>query len=141
MLDIEPYLVELIKKLAEIRTPIITTQGLELANSLISGTSIIDEVVAWKRDNCAAFQKNGTIKLGKRFWAANIRRNRHLIRSKEEVKFDNECTQWCPYLNMEEMYIEIYEDLCSTGLACEHPESLWRNKEGTLSAMWRKHLG
>jgi hypothetical protein len=83
MLNIETYLVELIMKLVEMRTPITTIQGLELANSLISGTSIIDKVVAWKRDNCAAFQKNGTIKLGKSYWAALMRRNRHLIRSKK----------------------------------------------------------
>jgi hypothetical protein len=67
MLDIEPYLVELVTKLAEMRTPITTTQGLELANSLISGTSTIDKVVARKRDNCAAFRKNGVIKLGKSY--------------------------------------------------------------------------
>ncbi len=33
---------------------------------------------------------------------------------------------------MEKMYNDIYKDLCSTGLACEHPESLWRNKEGEI---------
>jgi len=37
MEDVEPYLVELIKKLAKMRTPITTSQGLELANSLIKG--------------------------------------------------------------------------------------------------------
>jgi hypothetical protein len=40
MEDIEPYLVELIKKLAEMRTPVTTAQGLELANSLIKGKSV-----------------------------------------------------------------------------------------------------
>jgi hypothetical protein len=37
-IDIEPYHVELIIKLANMHTPITTSQGLELANSLISGT-------------------------------------------------------------------------------------------------------
>jgi len=37
MEDVEPYLVELIKKLAEMRTPVTTAQGLELANFLIKG--------------------------------------------------------------------------------------------------------
>jgi hypothetical protein len=37
MEDIEPYLVELIKKLADMRTPITTSQGLQLANLLIEG--------------------------------------------------------------------------------------------------------
>jgi hypothetical protein len=37
MEDVEPYLVELIKKHAEMRTPVTTAQGLELANFLIKG--------------------------------------------------------------------------------------------------------
>jgi hypothetical protein len=39
MEDVEPYLVELIKKLASMRTPVTTAQGLALANSLIEGNS------------------------------------------------------------------------------------------------------
>jgi hypothetical protein len=78
MLDIKPYLNrELITKFAEMRTSITFTQGLELANSLISGTSTIDKLVAW-RDNCAAFCKNGMMKLGKSYWTTFMRRRRHL---------------------------------------------------------------
>ncbi len=40
MLEVEPYLMELIIKLADMRTPITTSQGLQLANSLIKGTSV-----------------------------------------------------------------------------------------------------
>ena len=39
MEDVEPYLVELIKKLASMQTLVTTAQGLELANSLIEGKS------------------------------------------------------------------------------------------------------
>jgi hypothetical protein len=39
MLEVEPYLVELILKLAEMRQPITTSQSLQLVNSLINGTS------------------------------------------------------------------------------------------------------
>jgi hypothetical protein len=39
MEDVEPYLVELIKKLASMWTPVTTAQGLELTNSLIEGKS------------------------------------------------------------------------------------------------------
>jgi len=37
MEDVEPYLIELIKKLASMRTPITTAQGLALTDSLIEG--------------------------------------------------------------------------------------------------------
>jgi hypothetical protein len=37
--DIEPFLIELIKKLASMQTPVTTAQGLELMNTLIEGKS------------------------------------------------------------------------------------------------------
>jgi hypothetical protein len=33
---------------------------------------------------------------------------------------------------MEEMYLEIYKNLHSAGIACEHPEALWRDKNGDV---------
>jgi hypothetical protein len=45
MLEVEPYLVKLIIKLADMRTPISTSQGLQLTNSLIKGTSIEEKVI------------------------------------------------------------------------------------------------
>jgi hypothetical protein len=48
MLEVEPYLVELIIELTDMRTPIGTSQGLQLANSLIKGTSVEEKVIQWK---------------------------------------------------------------------------------------------
>jgi hypothetical protein len=48
MAEVEPYLVELIIKLADMRTPITTAQGLELANSIISNTSVEETIIGWK---------------------------------------------------------------------------------------------
>jgi hypothetical protein len=132
MIEIEPYLVELIIKLSSMRMPITSSQGLELANSLIAGTSTERKVVEWKKKNCAAFRVNGTNKLGKGYWQAFLRRNKHLIRGKKSVKFDDKRAQWCTYDNMLDMYTEVYKDLCSAGLACEHEEPVWRNAEGEI---------
>jgi hypothetical protein len=41
---------------------------LELANSLISGTSTKEKVTAWKNKYFAAFQANGKKKLRKGYW-------------------------------------------------------------------------
>ncbi len=48
MLGIEPHLVELIIQLASMRCPINVTTGLQLANSLIAGTPIAEQLVKWK---------------------------------------------------------------------------------------------
>ncbi len=79
MMEIEPYLVELIIKLASMCMPITSSQGLELANSLIAGTFNEDKVIAWKKKYCAAFHIKGMKKLGKGYWQAFLRRNKHLI--------------------------------------------------------------
>jgi hypothetical protein len=61
-----------------------------------------------------------------------LRRNGHLIRSKKAVKFDNKRAEWCYYLNIQEMYEEIYKNLFTAGIACEHPEPLWRDENGNV---------
>jgi hypothetical protein len=33
---------------------------------------------------------------------------------------------------MQEMYQEIYKNLCSAGIACELPEARWRDKNGEV---------
>jgi hypothetical protein len=45
MLEVEPYMVQLIINLADMRTPISTSQGLQFANSLIKGTSVEEKVI------------------------------------------------------------------------------------------------
>jgi len=68
MAQVEPYLVELIDQLAKMRAPVSTKQGLELANSLINGTSTQEDVLRWKQKNCDSFRQNGKIELGKNYW-------------------------------------------------------------------------
>jgi hypothetical protein len=110
MLQVEPYLVELIIKLAEMRQPITTSQGLQVANSLINGTSTKKTVIEWKSRNCHAFKTGkGKFELSEGYWRGFMTRNSHLIRAKKAVKFDNKRAQWCNYLNMYEMYEEIYK--------------------------------
>jgi len=141
MLELEPYLVELIKKLADMRTPVTTAQGLELANSLIEGKSTQKQLIDWKSKNCHAYKMKGTVKLGKSYWRNFLRRNSHLIRQKKAVKFENKRAQWCNYLNMEEMYQEIYQNLCSAGIACKHSEAVWRNKDGEVVEQQEQAFG
>jgi hypothetical protein len=132
MAEVEPYLVDLIKKLAGMRTPISTSQGLELANLLIEGKSIQKEVLKLKTKNDHAYKLHGSVKLVYSYWQNFLKRNSHLIRAQKTVNFDCKRADWCNYLNMEEMYQEIYRNLCSAGIACEHPEELWRDKNGEV---------
>ncbi len=58
-----------------------------------------------------------------------MKRNKHIIRSKKGVKFDNKRAH---YLNMQEMYDKIYKDLVSAGLTCAYLKPLWRNEKGKV---------
>jgi hypothetical protein len=42
---------------------------------------------------------------------------------------------------MEEMYQEINKNLCSTGIACEHPEAQWRERNGEVVETEEKAFG
>jgi hypothetical protein len=68
MSEIELYIVELAIKLAEMRVPITSKQGLQLANSLINGTSFQESVLLWKQKNCEAFRERGNKELGPGYW-------------------------------------------------------------------------
>jgi hypothetical protein len=70
-----------------------------------------------------------------------MRRNNHLIRAKKAVKFDNKWARWCNYLNMHEMYEEIYKNLCTNGLAAAYPEPLLRNEKGEVVEEEEKAFG
>jgi len=71
-------------------------------------------------------------KLGLGYWKSFLKRNEDVIRTKKAVKFDNKRADWCTYQNMQEMYEEIYKNLCGAGLACKHPEPLWRDENGEV---------
>jgi len=74
-------------------------------------------------------KQNTAMAIGLNFF---LKQNSHLIRANKTVKFDSKRADWCNYLIMEEMYQEIYKNLCSTGIACEHPEAQWRDKNGEV---------
>jgi hypothetical protein len=63
-----------------------------------------------------------------------LKRNKNLIRSKKAVKFDTKRAEWCTYLNMEEMYNEVYASLVGAGLAVKHDEPVWRNEAGDVTS-------
>ena len=49
MLDVEEYIVQIAIQLAKMLEPISQHEGLELANSLIQGTSVGEKVKSWKQ--------------------------------------------------------------------------------------------
>ncbi len=128
MADIEPYIVSIIIQLANMRVPISSAQGLALCNSIIEGTRFQKQVVDYKNKNC----RTSSNKLGPAYWRGFLKRNKHLIRAKKPVRFENKRAEWCTYVNMEEMYSEVYSQLVESGLAVKHNEAVFRDENGCV---------
>jgi hypothetical protein len=128
METIEPYIVSIIIQLSNMCIPITVLQGLQLCNSIIMGTKFKEQVDVFKRRMC----RSATPVLGRGYWRGFLKRNKHLISSKKAVKFDTKRAEWCTYLNMKEMYNEVYPSLVDSGLAIKHDVPVWRNDAGEV---------
>jgi len=93
MEHIEPYIVSIIIQLANMRIPITTLQGLQLCNSIISGTRFKDHVDMFKKLNLRSASKE----LGRGYWRGFLKRNKNSIKAKKAVQFDTKRAEWCTY--------------------------------------------
>ena len=141
MLAIEPYMVELIHQLAQMRNPISVSDGLRLANSLISGTKIGDSVNSWRQTHSSAYRSNKNPKLGMGYWRGFMKRNKDLVTAKHGVKFESKRADWCTYNNFEAMYEQVYKEMVAEGIAVEFPNKEWLNKEGVVVLEEKDALG
>jgi hypothetical protein len=138
MIAIEPYIVDLIIQLSRMRSPVNVTTGLQLANSLIAGTSIETELHEWKiRHNIhsrrAGVSGNETAaqhQLGQGYWRGFMSRNGHIVKSKKSVKFDYKRADWCTYANFLMMYREVYKEMVKGGIAVRLDDKMYMTKEG-----------
>ena len=112
------------------RNPISVSDGLRLANSLISGTKIGDSVNSWRQTHSSAYRSNKNPKLGMGYWRGFMKRNKDLVTAKHGVKFESKRADWCTYNNFEAMYEQVYKEMVAGGIAVELPNKEWLNKEG-----------
>ena len=90
LLEVEPYIMMLIDQLSKMRVPITCWQGLELANSLVSGgESIMENIVLWGQKNCISFREDPKLlkQLGSGYWMGFMSRNWLHVKAKKGAKF------------------------------------------------------
>jgi hypothetical protein len=118
MVGIEGHLLAAILRRAALRQPVSCAEGLELANSLIEGTTTQLDLMAWKKANSKNGPDDDSFRsLGTRYWQNFCRRNRNLISAKKAVRFDSKQDDWCRLDNFEDMYEDVYERLWEAGIA------------------------
>ena len=113
--------------------PITHVQGLQLANSLIAGTSKAAKVNAWKKKYCIAYSRNGEKgMIGNGYWHGFMRRHGHQIKVKRGVKFNNKQSDWCTYSNFKIMYDVVYTKMVAAGIAAKLATPVMLNKTGKI---------
>ena len=143
MLEVEPYIIVLIEQLSKMRVPITCRQGLELANSLVSGKSIMENIVLWRQKHCISFREDPTLSkpLGSGYWRGFMSRNWLHVKAKKGVKFDGKRADWCTLRNFEQMYRDVYEEMAKMGIKEKLDEEVWLNKSGDVVANEEGALG
>ena len=143
MLEVEPYIIVLIDQLSKMRVLITCQQGLELANSLVSGKSIMENIVLWRQKHCISFREDPTLSkpLGSGYWRGFMSRNWLHVKAKKGVKFDGKRADWCTLRNFEQMYRDAYEEMAKMGIAEKLDEEVWLNKSGDVVANEEGALG
>ena len=120
MLEVEPYIIVLIEQLSKMRVPITCWQGLEYAHSLVSGKSIMENIVLWRQKHCISFREDPTLSkpLGSGYWRGFMSRNWLHVKAKKGVKFDGKRADWCTLRNFEQMYRDVYEEMAKMAGYC-----------------------
>ena len=106
IIAIEPYIIQVVSHLAKMLTPNSVYTGLLLVNSIIMDTLTYDSFLEWKQIHQPHCSLRNTRKcaLGTGYWRGFMKRNKHLVTSKNAVKFDSKHADWCTYQNFETMY-------------------------------------
>ena len=132
LIAIEPQIVELAICMSKLKRSLTCSDGLRLVNELIQGTEIQQRLIKWKKFKkiqCSSPSDLG--KVGKQYWKAFLRRNRHVLRNKLGRRFSVHRSNWTTYLNFWDMYLHIQQVLINDSkIARLLPEPVWMNEKG-----------
>ena len=117
LLEIEPILLQFATWKQEAGQPITPTEGLHLANSLISGTAIEQKLKAFQRS--IKDTPTGTVSV--KFWKQFCKRNSNLLDVNRGYRVANNRTEWVTHLNINHMYDMVYDQMVAAGVARHLP--------------------
>mmetsp|Transcript_16694 Transcript_16694/g.23789 ORF Transcript_16694/g.23789 Transcript_16694/m.23789 type:complete len:173 (-) Transcript_16694:1152-1670(-) len=112
MKPVEEYLVSIFNQMAKMRQPLCISEGLALANSLVTGTKWEQEIIHFKvKRGWNPFDAEGNKKnpIGQKWYQGFWKRNCHIIERKATQKFAKDRSEWSVYRNFAQMYDEVYD--------------------------------
>ena len=81
--------------MARMRQALSPSEGVKLINSMILGTKIQRDLIAFKEKHCS--NARGTVGIG--YWRGFKRRNEHKIVTKKGAKYELDRDKWTTYAN------------------------------------------
>ena len=111
--SLDDTIVDLILMMARIRQCLTPSSGLALVNSMIDGQPTQQDLIEWKKKFCKS-DATGTV--GKSYWRAFMKRNRHRLVSRRGQKYA---------LDRQNMYDHTLEEMCTAGVAVKLEVPTW----------------
>jgi hypothetical protein len=144
MLRVEAHLIDIFVQYSRMRQPITPEVGIALANSLVKGTEVEEQIKEWRK-KCLPKAVKASVEdieeeneenlsdgnLVGRSWWKFLKCNPGLT-TKKAVRFDSQRDDWCSVQNFEAMYEEVYEAMVESGVASKFDEEQFLDSEGNI---------
>ena len=126
--EAKKYIAETIIQIAKIKTPLSVSACIQLANSMISGTTHQRKLVEFMKRR----HLDQTSGLGTAWFRGFIKRNPAVI-TRKAVKFAMNRAEWCNKENFTIMYDGIYQELYEAGVASKYEgDGVRKNESGDI---------
>ena len=120
--------------MSKLKRSLTVSEALLLINELISGTTIQQQLIEWKRYH-KIYQKNPDDmgKVGKMWWYSFLKQNSLLIKSKSGKKYALDRSNFTTYLNFKDMYDHIEDILVhDSKVATWYDTPKYMNRNGNI---------
>ena len=119
----EDTLVDICIQLGKIRQPLDCGEAVKLANDLIKGTEIREQLIEFQTSRKLGGEDFTYRTLSNGWWDGFLRRHGHKIVTKHGERFACLRSDWTTLPSIRQMYDVIYDELEEAGIAVRYPES------------------
>ena len=127
---VEPVLVAMITKAAELNAPLKVSQCKAAMNELLKGTKIEADIIAERKEQ-GCYNPDKPL-LGNGWWRGFKRRNKALVESSVGKKYARNRSEHCTYDALLAMYKRVYDAMVESGNARRLEEPRHVDREGNV---------
>jgi hypothetical protein len=138
LIAVEALFLDVILQMAAMPQPLTAIGALNLINSMISSSNLQHSLIEWKEKHKIKGNEDG--KVGIRYWQ-NFKKHRPEINTKQAVRFDSKCEDWCTVENFEKMYKGVYAAMVKSNVAIQLSEKKMVMLDGRITENKEESVG